>query len=323
MSANEISPAIWEKKKTSRRIFHDYFYYDMNQYQDLNYSIPKKPRGNNIRLMTFNIHFWTKPDSCESNYENILDVVGELNPDIIGMQEVLIPSPSSPNPGDISDRRGNIIKGAFNKFINLRKNGYTNYLVGASKAQCGEHTDFGNAILVKKTINKNVGDVSALKLKSPEEDRCAIFMEYVLDKTKIIIVVLHLDVYDTTGKLRKHQVQRILNLLPSDDTPVIIMGDFNCLREQDYDDEKGQIEWLEDNSQGFPDFETIKIIEDAGFNDAFVQNKTPINYTVWTGRRVDYVFTRNTSTILSIENTFVYYSSVSDHLPLIVDFKIL
>src|ERR1700691_5765173 len=51
-------------------------------------TIPKK-KG--IRVMTYNVHLWYDPLFSKINYDKMIRDIKKLNPDVLALQEVLLP----------------------------------------------------------------------------------------------------------------------------------------------------------------------------------------------------------------------------------------
>jgi len=143
-------------------------------------------------------------------------------------------------------------------------------------------------------------------------NRYAILCRIVLNDKSIDIVLTHLDVYDETEKTRTEQIMKILEKTDND----IIMGDFNSLRKDDYtDDEINKI--IECNKNR--DINTVfYVTESMALND-FVTDK--INMSVWSMRRVDYIYI-NKNSPYEIINTFTIPTLISDHFPVVSDIKL-
>jgi len=191
---------------------------------------------------------------------------------------------------------------------------------------------FGNVIFSKPQMN--VDGVQAYSLNSEVQGRSLVITYYpgiLVEGAKwygLIVATTHLDVFDDTSAVRKRQAAEVVNLVSSfrpieyvmtedasQSIPTILMGDFNCLKREDYTET--EIEWLKVNNQDQElDFDTIKIFEDAGFVDVF--NK--LKYSVRTARRVDYMMIRNIP-LSAIASTNVHYTAASDHIPLVLDLR--
>jgi endonuclease/exonuclease/phosphatase family metal-dependent hydrolase len=126
-----------------------------------------------------------------------------------------------------------------------------------------------------------------------------------------------LDVFDDSGETRLKEIDEVIAYLDQNATgvPTIVMGDFNSLKKDDYLDK--EIEWLSLNNQNYPlDFQVVDRMESAGFHEVF--GKGMFKYSVWSARRIDFIFIRNID-LSRIVSTGVMYTPASDHLPIFVD----
>jgi endonuclease/exonuclease/phosphatase family metal-dependent hydrolase len=314
---------------------------------------------NTIRLATYNIHYWT--DSYQiPNVESILYVMKQLNADILALQEALMPYNSATDASKLTllgytDKIQPIPETDMTKVRDPSKRqglrsiyssdgwyqedlidelvatpGFVNVASSAaSTTHSLEGTFFGNALLSTKKYPMWLAQ--GLTLPSHYQGRSATISSFPNIKLRgvkesgILVISIHLDVFDDTGATRKKQIQYLLDYLNSieeiRDAPIIIMGDFNALKQEDYT--SFELQWLKDNNQRAPlEFETIKMMENAGFQDVFhLQNPCSLKSTTWAARRVDYIFIKNIP-VESIHSTYVYYSDASDHCPIIVDLYI-
>ena len=312
---------------------------DCLRHSVLNAEIPEKPT-NAIRFATYNIHGWYDPWNQILNTEEITKVVRKIRPDVLGLQEILLPIHDECDRSKISQNRyelefqpqsdtliSNIqnrsVKSSdgwesgdvFKDFVDM---GFT-YAVQcmASLNKSGPNTCFGNLLLSKLPI----GYATGLTLEAYQEGRCAIISRIKIGNDAIMVVNTHLDVYDGSGKTRYRQIQHIIKLL--DDIfasyPTILMGDLNTLRYDDYTAQERK--WLAENNRNNPlDFRVVELLEKAGFRDPFSSQRESIKYSTWSARRVDYQFVRNID--LRRIKTYAYFSAASDHIPLIIDLMI-
>lgn len=268
------------------------FIKDSKKYRVNNNMIPKKDK---IRLFSYNVHYWTDPDSNIITHQEIMKKINYLEPDLIGLQEVLIPEN---NNSYLNDNR--IIK---NTLKPLDK--YKIETISVSKGCSGQETTFGNLLGSKF----NIQNTHKLFFKNNKvENRGAILtiVEPIYGKS-FLLIVLHLDVYDDKGDIRRKQLEELFEYIDKTypkNIAIMMMGDFNCLKEEDYTD---------DISKPQGDYDTIKMIEEWGLEDVFDK----LNYSVWSARRVDYIFIKNFN--YEVSGTYVYYDDLSDHFALIVD----
>jgi len=284
-----VAPSAWFMQSPSRKELVAAFITDVDRLIPLNI-FPRKRNGA-LRVMTYNVHYWTSL-SNRLNFDDVKTIARIIDPDIMCLQEAVLPesalkTSSTNNDLATSENFGD------HDFLNFDFNFQDSCKTTASHA--GDNAFFGNV-----TFSKAQSRSTLLPFVAAKQDRCSIFS--AIDG--ILIVNIHLDAFDETGKTRRKQLRSVLDNVPSTG-PVIILGDFNALNVRDYSLE--EIKWLKQRND--IDFKTIELMFAAGFVDAFVGCK----YTVWSGRRVDYVFTRG---LKAVPN--VYYSAHSDHFPLFV-----
>jgi endonuclease/exonuclease/phosphatase family metal-dependent hydrolase len=293
-------PSIWSSKKTSYYQLETAFQKDMDNYSCFNQIIPQKT-ANTIRIFCLNVHYWTSIDSKTINHPQIIQIIEQLRPDIVALQEVLIPGDGEKDSHCVNNFT---IKGTFRSL-----NRYQIITSNTSKNMCVGKTQFGNVLASTSSLS----DINIVKLPAKKESRSAIIGKLKLSNNdEILIINLHLDVYDKTGQIRRDQIKNIMYNLDNIDLPIIMMGDFNSLRKNDYTESENV--WLANNSPGGIDYETIELVESYGFTDVF----TNLKYSVWSGRRVDYIFVKNFKR--TITGTYLYYDDLSDHISLIMDF---
>jgi endonuclease/exonuclease/phosphatase family metal-dependent hydrolase len=330
----------------------------------LTYSKPK----HTIRLATYNVHYWSDPYQ-NHNIDNILSTIHELGADILAIQEALMPYNSATDSNKLSlmgyEDEIQSIPETHSVAIKIRSIHSTDPSLdspttgwnrenliddfknigfhrvassAASTTHAGPNTFFGNAVLSSGHREFDMEKSMGLTLPAYGQGRSAtivFFSEIKIEGTKhkgILVVSVHLDVFDESGGARKMQLAALINSLnniensdldrpPGGGIPIIVMGDFNALKKEDYIE--SEIQWLRDNNQRSPlEFETIKQMEVAGFKDVFhTQNPCALKSTTWAARRVDYIFTRGVPDD-SIFATYVHYSDASDHIPIMVDIKI-
>lgn len=288
---------------------------DMIYYQDQNALIDTVfMYTNTFRVMTYNVHYWTSPRAEISNYSSVRKIIDELRPGLVLLQEAVAPEN---NKDCVSLCYGQRIDNFYKRFNDQGL--CFSHFAPASSFMCGENSKYGNLTL----SNIPLSSCLSRRLSSTVENRsfgiCDLFFPGF--SQPITVVNTHLDVYDTTGKTRRVQIKTILRTLKElglKDKPTLLCGDLNCLNETDYNEEEKM--WLGGNSSGEPDFSTIELLKRNDFQDVFERKN--LKFTCWTGRRVDYIFTRNFPSFISVGECYTYYSPNSDHIPLIVDFEI-
>lgn len=263
------------------------FIRDSKKYSKNNTIIPSKS-DNVVRILSYNVHYWSDISASNITNKYIIQKIKYLNPDVFGLQEVLIP-PNGSN--DVSSNLGWSIKDVFKGLE------YKIETIGVSDVLSSNGTKFGN-LLASRDISK----VGRIIFSTDGEKRGAIMG--IVDK--ILYIVVHLDVWDESGNLRRKQMEELFDYLNKNydrHMEMVMVGDFNCLQREDYGE----------NTLIKGDFETVRMINENGFDDVF----DGLNYTVWSGRRVDYMFVKNFER--DIVGKYVYYDDLSDHFSLILD----
>ena len=303
-----ITPVVWKLSDSDTSVlkFRKSYINHVHILSIHNRLIPPKPK-NGVRVVTYNVHFWTDPFELDINHKDVMTMIRYLDIDIIGLQEALIPGG---NERDSHSSFGWTIKDTFGQLLRF---GYTINGCRASKVASRGRTGFGNILAVSEDVP--VLSSESMILPASKEARCAVIKTVNLFGRKTVIATVHLEVADKTGKTRRQQIHRLLEFLETEypEAPKMVMGDFNCLRYEDYTPRER--DWISRNSRGGIDYDTIREIEGRGYTDLFASGC--LKFTVWTGRRVDYVFVKDFP--FKIASTQVFYTPVSDHLPLVVD----
>lgn len=287
LSLANLKPRIWiEKSKGTdlpREIYIDSYISDCQTHSKYNIipSIPPKT----TRICSYNIHKWMYPSNKYGNEEDVIEIVEKLYPDIIGFQEIVSEA----------------------KFLELwsvfEEIGYDYRTDIRKEIECP----------MMKMSKFLVSDITP-----PQINKFSTVGLYTSSlNTEFVVCNLHLDAHDSTGIKRKKEMREIIKYLDSE-YPTIVMGDFNALKVDDYTEEERQ--WLMRHNQGYPlDFQTIDVIEEAGFRDTF--GSKSFKYSTWSARRVDFIFTRGIKKE-NIVNTGAFYTTASDHVPIFVDLLI-
>jgi len=276
-----------------------------------------------IRIMTWNIHYWSKitkgkRDGIETpNFKEILNEIVEINPDIVCLQEVNYGKTKYIN-SDLQEEL-NSIGYILVSFCNTVGSWFV--------------VPYGNAVIVKKDFlwcgdndcisvpqRNNVFKVNS----QGKSTKC--FIETIYKNIKIICT--HLDVYDKSGNIRKEQIEELDEYI-GDSCPTIILGDFNLVNSNDYngsDDDRAWYDYISTNPERGGNGEAYNLIKSKGWIDSFdIKGHIP-KYTTWNSTRIDYIFFKNFNVINSsyeynnlIKDSFVNYTTNSDHIPVIVD----
>lgn len=297
---------------------------------------------NTLRIMTYNVHFWTHPVYKKNVFYQILEVMNYLAPDIMLLQEV----------GEEDDPTND------HKFEKIcAENGYT------TAVYCRTGTGLRNYILAKSHLR--VTELSRgyyqanptlttkhhvrnrlTKVSHDQEQRCFVRMVIELPGgKKLAAYCTHLEVRGITrngkkilpGQVRFLQVQELLAVIKKYDADkMVIVGlDTNSVRQEDmlksvgsqtlwklYLDRAEKIFGQTKDAQFLVDTRALGLFKKAGFIESFAAARVaePL-FTSMYGTRIDFLFMNEAARAL-INNSSVLYAHVSDHVPLIADLSL-
>lgn len=262
-----------------------------------------------VRIMTFNVRMWTNLMD-QSNFEEIGHLVKKLDPDIVIFQEVM-----------------NWQK-TYEYYINL---GYDAQAVSCITTDpC-----FGPAIFAKNCIITSSFGSIFKNQSSPQRQLSFVRLDINIRTTKISVYGTHLEVDNFHSKesmehIRARQLEEIFNdsaQLPPDSV-VIIAGDFNSVRKDDYNyfinkhNAWDIITTLYYTQLGKKiALQALNLFAKNNYRSSFelLQWQNP-KFTNWFCRALDYIFFSPSA--VNVRGSYVYYTPLSDHLPIIVDVKI-
>lgn len=244
-----------------------------------------------IRILSYNVHGF-KTKSNIKTLDEILTLVSSSDADIVALQEVFVMKRNETVSEDV--------------LINMmKKMGYAQYAF----SKCGINAVFSKDEFSHEELSLGRDPImhlhrNALKCTFPKYD-------------DLLVVNTHLDVFDSSGKTRLVQMRIILDSLAKNNTnKKIVCGDFNSLRKNDYTtdewnaivkiDKKRKVDTIED---------VIPLIEKSSFVDAFVACKVPLKVTVWSARRIDYIYGNG----IDFVQCSVIKNTASDHYPIFTD----
>lgn len=183
---------------------------------------PRRPIGrvvmrDTLRIATYNVHRWqggngrSEPDVARAGY-----VISELDADVIALQEVLRPFPSSSLDGAFAVRDGDDPLGLLCDELEL-------HLAFAVTRQ-HRRGQLGNAILSRYPITAiSVLDISYSRI----ERRGALAAHVGDEQTGLGVIATHLSLVDRT---RHRQVQSLLEHPALNSGPAVLLGDMNAWR---------------------------------------------------------------------------------------------
>lgn len=258
-----------------------------------------------VRVMTYNVHGF-KDGFKRKKLNEILNVIREINPDILALEEIFVYKRNEMITE--SDLRAQLfgIGLIYSAFSDNGTNAvFSKYPFAFSEIDLGKDRRYNiprNALVCRFVSKLNPsGSLHLSKLND------------------MVFVGTHLDVFDESGNLRCNQINIILKKLETenDKGKFIVTGDFNSLRKPDYNDEEWKHIENVDKKRGVKTItDVIPIIEKNNFIDSFVFCNVPINISVWSKRRVDYIYGKN----IKFNKSAIYKRTFSDHYPIYADF---
>jgi endonuclease/exonuclease/phosphatase family metal-dependent hydrolase len=251
------------------------------------------PKSNHIRVMTWNVQMF-KDYKQNFRMNDMFALLINSNADVVFLCEALFNS-------DYRQQFDSYVKTTHFKYIEFVNPKYGINLV------LSKHP------IVKKQI------ISLPKDPIKNQSRYGIAVSIKINESANLLKIVgtHLDVYDETENTRKQQIDQIMKLI---DHEYIILGDFNSLRQSDYSKHMWDRIVSDDlvrhvNTQN----QVTHSIESNGWVDSFVIcNKTPPTVSVWSMRRVDYIYIGQ-HTPHKIVDTNIHVTNISDHFPIYVD----
>lgn len=265
--------------------------------------ISDKP-NNSIRIMTYNVHGFMSRMFKHTKKE-IIDNILSIDPDVLVLQEIYVYKRNYKNENELTDI--------------LNNHGY----VYIKFSICGI-----NLICSKLPINTlNIQEIDLGRDHIKKIKRNALICEFnynKLDGTEdnVMCIGTHLDVFDESGATRIKQMNILVNWLKNkygkdyDKQKIIIFGDMNSLKRNDYTLEQWKYIVNVDKKRGVNSIEdAISVLTDQKYVDSFDACKKSATVTVWAERRVDYIFGKNIDFLTSC----VYKNSASDHYPVYGD----
>ena len=128
---------------------------------------------------------------------------------------------------------------------------------------------------------------------------------------------IHLDPFDSTGKIRDNQIKHVMSVY-DDKNNSFIVGDFNEINLSDYD-EKTMSYMNKYESKYFSKYNILNELDNE-YIDLF-NNPNKNVYSNWTLKRVDYIMLSKLNDI-KIKQKYIPKVNYSDHFPLVLDLEI-
>lgn len=297
-----------EKLPVSLPAVKQLFLDDIKKHTPENNYIPLK-QSKTIRMMTFNVRMWTTLQDT-SNFEQACELINTLDPDIVLLQEVV----------DWQKTHQQFIKLGFNPLA----------------ASCiTRNPSFGVAIFAKNCQVLGSKAACFVHQRAVERELCFVRLDICINGVACAVYNTHLEVDQlvvggSVEAVREQQLREIFaDISTLSHKNVLIAGDFNSVREADYNyqvsNRKGW-DLLNDNSLSIfnkPLQPTVlAVCQEQKYRSVFEKlGWHGPKFTNWSGRVLDFVFASK-EWQLPLKGAYVYYTDISDHLPLIVDIAV-
>lgn len=304
---SSIWTAISQGKTLKMLEKRDLYVQDCKKFEFLNKSIKKHDSNCQLRCMTYNVHMWQGKDR-KNIVDDVIQNIKTTNPDVVCLQEVIWEKTFIPY--------------VTKKFAELgyKHGGGSTFIAGKGA--------LGNMIFSKYPLTNCFKKCFSKPVRN--EYRAFTAGTIIFNNTPVKIYCLHLDVWDETGQARLEEIQELTDSIQKYDSHiknVIFMGDFNAVRKQDYQyDINGKKVWnmlLKDDKER--KVSTPTSLEDylikTGYKDAYELTGTRPVFTVWSGKIVDFIYFKPGGNLIC-KDVNAYYSSASDHVPIIVDLAV-
>ncbi len=267
-----------------------------------------------MRVLTYNIHGWRAPDPDGSfNLAALIEVIGDAQPDLVGLNEVFHPQPSE--------------GGAALALLAARLGMHFAFGQAVSAAELPTGVPYGNAVLSRWPIQAFAAH--RLTAGANSEPRGLLETRILLPTGRpFMFYVTHLDHRSESVRLRQWRAASTW-LMRERGRPHLVVGDFNALAAQDYPDAPAVAD-LRDRraarSWTAPAFDVIALVEKSGYRDAFAQAGVGEGVTFSTGApeiRIDYIFVPAdwTDGLMNCRRwDHPRAAAASDHFPVLAEF---
>ena len=289
-----------------------------------------RKRSDVFRIMTYNVHMWKNAKGDTINFDSMLDNILTLDPEILCLQEVVYHSKYMDRLYQTYDLlSGCMINPSYTPnmpymLLMLIKKGLRTELSELNKE------DVNFVSLCSTPSDCHLGQQTQIFHREPlsdgplyavnQEDKCFIKISLPF----LDLIGTHLTPYDKEGTRRIQELDQIQSVI-NPDRKTIVLGDLNLINRQEYGLEFASYIAKYEDRYGLTNEVYRHLTEDLHWVDIYhalgTQRRTLMNYSNWTGFRVDQIFLVGWTSqeIFKVTNTCMYYSNASDHNPLVLD----
>jgi len=312
----EHTREVFTSRCMSRSDIERMFVEDCALYSNDNHIIPDHKSGNGLmRIASFNVRLWTDV-TWKDRFEETWNVITQINPDILVLQEVVL---DERTPAMVEKLR----ELGFHIAHHWQTDQTQTFAVGNYRLT--------NLIMTRMPViqassqNFEGGAMGYVRVEVPCQRGVS-----------LVVYGTHLDVVDTTEMTRALQMQELIVAAQRDRARgkyVIIAGDLNAIDltaykvMNSYDVPLHELVTMQyqvyrgGNSDPVPQL-VASMWQEAEFVDSFllIEQQAPL-WTSWWGGRTDYILCPPELKRM-VHGNYVYYTSVSDHLPIILDLMV-
>jgi endonuclease/exonuclease/phosphatase family metal-dependent hydrolase len=342
-------PNYLEKEYINNDMLIKQYKENNRSFEHLNNNI-KKCSSNNIRIMLYNVHFWT---NCEekNSMKEIINVIQKVNPDILCINEATI-GKTKYNDYDVSYEIEKIAD-PIKIIINLEKKELSDkyeQFVGCNVVPSWFNAIYGNIIYIKKSLKQRIMKYFAgLSYKNTiynkficgYKNKCNMgqmimtyndleccntsFINNVYPLTSIgtketrCFIKFSLPDFDIifTHLEAYNKEKRLLELKELNNNIIkttIILGDFNTILLDDYTEDQLK-QWI--NAPNYDAYKTTSCIDKNIFDSMGWTNLDTyynINMTTWNGTKVDHIFIKYVNDFEFIKEYIEKYNLDSENI---------
>ena len=305
---------------------------DCLRYKIFNNALQKHNPKTTVRVMTWNVNDWSKPDGT-SNFNEVFDVIKHINPDIVCLHNMYFGKTENNQwiPFFDATALGNGTDELSKKFQSLDfggkkdKNkerhggpqtfGYNKALeTNSGKVPCG-------SILFSKYTLKNM-KTAKFKMPDNSQQRYAFVSASILfNKKPLFIITTHLDP-DNNNNRAQEMLELMNHLYKTKEENIFVCGDFGEAYKPNYSSSEWEVIKKENKREHK---ETTTHVTDgfekAGYKNALELSATKkLPFTHQNGLVTDLGFVKEPkNNTVTIEHVYPYFTSISKNIPVVFD----
>ena len=234
-----------------------------------------------MKIMTFNIQSCKDYITKEFNYQICGNLIKEINPDVLGLNEV--------TNGYVPENGPRYIKqvDVLQDYCGFK------YAHFAEAIKIHDIAPYGNAVM----SNYEIKNFKFQKIKDPEKTEDCYYETRAIIKCEINDIVFIITHMGLANGERINAVKEIINLTKDETKPIILMGDFNME----------------------PDNDIIKPLYDY-YNDTtkYIKGNIKTFPSINPETKIDYIMIKKDANI-KIKDIRVIEKVASDHFPLLLE----